>query len=196
LETAAKEAMYWHKAIGKPLRISINVSARQFRNHEIHEALARVYEEIGKPGFNIELELTENLVMHNPEKAEKSLDALRDMGVKLAMDDFGTGYSSLAYLRRFPFDMIKIDKAFVDDLGVNREAEAIVRAMLELGRALGLRMLAEGVETELQRHFLEHEGCDEVQGYLFSHPVNRERFREMLVQEVAIEMPDYIAVDI
>ncbi|SCA55338.1 PAS/PAC sensor-containing diguanylate cyclase [Candidatus Terasakiella magnetica] len=183
LREAAKEAMHWHEEIGKTLRISINVSARQFRNHEIHEALARVYSEIGQPGFNIELELTENLVMRNPEKAEDSLDLLRDMGVHLAMDDFGTGYSSLAYLRRFPFDMIKIDKAFVDDLGRNKEAEAIVRAMLELGRALGLRMLAEGVETELQRAFLAREGCDEVQGFLFSRPCSVEKFRQMLIED-------------
>ncbi|WP_135077296.1 bifunctional diguanylate cyclase/phosphodiesterase [Terasakiella sp. SH-1] len=183
LRTAAKEAMYWHEELGKTLRISINVSARQFRNHEIHEALERVYNDIGHPGFNIELELTENLVMHNPERAEESLAKLREMGVCLAMDDFGTGYSSLAYLRRFPFDMIKIDKAFVDDLGKNKEAEAIVRAMLELGRALGLRMLAEGVETELQRTFLAREGCDEVQGFLFSRPKKVENFREMLRKE-------------
>lgn len=196
LETASKEALYWQDEIGRPLRISINVSARQFRNHEIHDALDRMFKTIGMMGLNIELELTENLVMHNPEKAEKSLHKLHDMGVHLAMDDFGTGYSSLAYLRRFPFDMIKIDKAFVDDLGSSREAEAIVRAMLDLGRALGLRMLAEGVETEKQRLFLVEEGCDEVQGFLFSRPVNVEGFRAMLNDEVALVEPEYIAVDI
>jgi len=183
LKTAAREAKYWLDELGRSIRVSINVSARQFRNNEIHKALQRVYDEIGHPEFNIELELTENLVMQDPEKAEASLQDLRKMGVHLAMDDFGTGYSSLAYLRRFPFDMIKIDKAFVDDLGNNREAEAIVRAMLELGRALGLRMLAEGVETDLQRRFLVDEGCDEVQGYLFSHPKSVEDFRENLKQE-------------
>ena len=121
--------------------------------------------------------------MSNPEKAQGSLMALRNLGVTLAMDDFGTGYSSLSYLRRFPFDMIKIDKAFINDLGTNFEAEAIVRAMLDLGRALGLNMLAEGVETEEQRIFLEREGCDEVQGFLFSHPLNVEAFRKLLLKE-------------
>ncbi|NVK19145.1 MAG: EAL domain-containing protein [Methylocystaceae bacterium] len=183
LKTAAREAKYWQEELDHTLRVSINVSARQFRNNEIHRALKQVYDEIGHPRFSIELELTENLVMQNPEKAEGSLQALREMGVQLAMDDFGTGYSSLAYLRRFPFDMIKIDKAFVDDLGKNREAEAIVRAMLELGRALGLRMLAEGVETDLQRRFLVDEGCDEVQGFLFSYPKSVADFRKMLTNE-------------
>ena len=197
LKTAAKEAKYWHSELGRELRISINVSARQFRNREIHDALTKVYEKLGEIGLDIELELTENLVMRNPEKAEKSLTELREMGVQLAMDDFGTGYSSLAYLRRFPFDMIKIDKAFVDDLGKNREAEAIVRAMLELGRALGLRMLAEGVETEAQRLYLENEGCDEVQGFLFSKPMKVEDFRTLLMDDNSVyAIPDFKAANI
>lgn len=197
LRTAANEALRWHEEFDRSIRISINVSARQFRNHEIHAALQRVYDEIGQVGLDIELELTENLVMKDPEKAEKGLSRLREMGVHLAMDDFGTGYSSLAYLRRFPFDMIKIDKAFVDDLGQNREAEAIVRAMLELGRALGLRMLAEGVETEQQRQFLEREGCDEVQGFLFARPMKREAFLDLLKEESAeCIVPDFKAAHI
>ncbi len=197
LKTAIREAIYWSDDLEHPVRISINVSARQFRNHEIHDALKQIFDEVGQPGMDIELELTENLVMQNPEKAEKSLTELRDMGVHLAMDDFGTGYSSLAYLRRFPFDKIKIDKAFVDDLGKNQEAEAIVRAMLELGRALGLRMLAEGVETELQRSFLQKEGCDEVQGYLYSKPMSAASFRAMLLENShTLAVPDFKAANI
>ncbi|MDV7340548.1 EAL domain-containing protein [Terasakiella sp. A23] len=196
LQTAAEEALYWFNTMGKSLRISVNVSARQFRNHEIHKTLKRVYDTIGRPGFNIELELTENLVMHDPDKAKSGLEELRDLGAHLAMDDFGTGYSSLAYLRRFPFDMIKIDKAFVDDLGKDREAEAIVRAMLDLGRALGLRMLAEGVEHEVQRRFLVDEGCDEVQGFLFSKPKSVEDFRQMLHDEEHQPVPEFAGLGI
>lgn len=180
LKTASQEALYWQEIIGRSLRISINVSARQFRNNEIHDALSQMMSDIGNLELNIELELTENLVMHNSEQAELSLHKLHEMGINLVMDDFGTGYSSLAYLRRFPFDMIKIDKTFIDDLGKSREAEAIVRAMLYLGDALGLRMLAEGVETDIQHDFLAKEGCNEVQGFLYSHPVNVDKFRGML----------------
>jgi diguanylate cyclase (GGDEF)-like protein/PAS domain S-box-containing protein len=183
LKTASREALYWQETIGRPLRISINVSARQFRNNEIHTAVSNLINHIGKPSLNIELELTENLVMHNSEQAEQSLHELHDMGVHLVMDDFGTGYSSLAFLRRFPFDIIKIDKAFIDDLGKSREAEAIVRAMLYLGSALGLRMLAEGVETNIQHQFLAKEGCHEVQGFLYSRPVNDKAFRALLLDE-------------
>lgn len=182
LKTALQEALYWQETIGRPLRISINVSARQFRDNEIHDALNREINNIENSELNIELELTENLVMDNSEQAEKSLHKLRDMGVNLVMDDFGTGHSSLTYLRRFPFNMIKIDKAFIDDLGKSRESEAIVRAMLYLGRALGLRMLAEGVETEIQHKFLVEEGCNEVQGFFYYHPVNVEKFRALLYE--------------
>jgi EAL domain-containing protein (putative c-di-GMP-specific phosphodiesterase class I) len=96
------------------------------------------------------------------------------------MDDFGTGYSSLAYLRQFPFDMIKIDQSFIHELGSNREAEAIVRAMLQLGKALGLRIVAEGVETGKQRQFLVNEGCDEIQGFWFSQPLRAGDFLKLL----------------
>ncbi len=183
LETAARETCYWIENYGKQIRISINVSARQFHNREIHKAAENLFKEVDKSLFDIELELTENLVMHNPEMAQASLKELRDLGIKLAMDDFGTGYSSLAYIHRFPFDMVKIDKAFVKDLGINCEADAIVRTVLDLGKALGLRMLAEGVETELQRDFLNREGCDEVQGFFFSKPLDVEEFRKLLIQE-------------
>jgi diguanylate cyclase (GGDEF)-like protein/PAS domain S-box-containing protein len=183
LKQAIAEAHYWEETYGKNIRISINVSARQFRNREIFHALHQVLNEMGQPRFAIELELTENLVMNNPEKANDEMSRLKELGAYLAMDDFGTGYSSMAYLRRFPFDMIKIDKAFVDDLGHSLEAQCIVRAVLELGRALGLRMLAEGVETKEQLEFLRQEGCDEVQGYYFSKPCKVAQFRKLLAPD-------------
>lgn len=190
LETAIGEAYYWLEQYDKKIRVSINISARQFHNNSIHNALENLFKRVNISLLDIELELTENIVMHNPVEAQESLKELSELGVTLAMDDFGTGYSSLAYIRRFPFDLIKIDKAFVKDLGNDDEAEAIVRTVLELGRALGLRMLAEGVETEVQRDFLKRESCDEVQGFLFSKPLAVEDFRKLLCHESQSNITD------
>lgn len=179
-QTAVREACIWEEATGCRLRISVNVSARQFRYQELVDMLDAILEETGFRPINLELELTESLVMSNPRRAAERLDCLKKKGFSLAMDDFGTGYSSLAYIHRFPFDMIKIDKSFIHDLEENKEVEAIVSAMLELGRALGLRMVAEGVETEMQKAFLEQRGCDEIQGFLFSRPLRSQAFLRLL----------------
>lgn len=180
VQTAVSEAQQWKDIAGFDLRLSVNISARQFRYQELLDLLDRV---IGFTGFHpllLELELTESLVMSDPEKATTLLKELKGKGFSLAMDDFGTGYSSLAYLRRFPFDMIKIDQSFIAELGQNSEAEAIVRAMLTLSKALGLHVVAEGVETEKQHAFLVAEGCNEIQGFLYSKPLCAEEFVRML----------------
>lgn len=182
--TAVSEAQQWKGAYGAELRLSVNISARQFRYTTLLELLDRVIDQTGFPPLSLELELTESLVMNNPTKASELLNHLKSKGFSLAMDDFGTGYSSLAYLRRFPFDMIKIDQSFIADLGKNTEAEAIVRAMLHLGKALGLRIVAEGVETAEQWRFLEAEGCDEIQGYWFSRPLRAADFLRLLQSQV------------
>lgn len=180
MRTAVNEAQQWKSLLGSDLRLSVNISARQFRYQELLDMLDGIITRTGFHPLFLELELTESLVMHNPTKANELLTRLKNKGYSLAMDDFGTGYSSLAYLRRFPFDMIKIDQSFIADLGRNTEAEAIVRAMLHLGKALGLRMVAEGVENEAQRAFLAAEGCDEIQGFLFSRPLNANDFLQLL----------------
>ncbi|WP_153305857.1 sensor domain-containing protein [Desulfogranum mediterraneum] len=187
MRTAVAEACDWEIETGYNLRVSVNVSARQFRYQELLQMLQGVVQRTCFKPINLELELTESLVMNNPRRAAKLLNELKEQGFSLAMDDFGTGYSSLAYLRRFPFDMIKIDKSFICDLGTNSEAEAIVRAMLSLGKALGLRMVAEGVETEIQKDFLEREGCDEIQGYLYSRPLPADAFFELLKRQAEEE---------
>jgi len=183
VQTAVAEAQQWKSIVDFDLRLSVNISARQFRYQALLDLLDRVIDHTGFHPLNLELELTESLVMDNPETANELLKKLKSKGFSLAMDDFGTGYSSLAYLRRFPFDMIKIDQSFIADLGKNAEAEAIVRAMLHLGKALGLRMVAEGVETETQWHFLEAEGCDEIQGFWFSRPLGAADFMQLLRTE-------------
>ncbi len=183
VRTAVTEARQWKNILGFDLRLSVNISARQFRYQALLDLLDQVIDTTGFHPLYLELELTESLVMNNPVKANELLKKLKSKGFSLAMDDFGTGYSSLAYLRRFPFDMIKIDQSFVADLGQNSEADAIVRAMLSLGKSLGLRMVAEGVETELQRQFLETEGCDEIQGFWFSHPLCATDFLQLLQKQ-------------
>ena len=180
MRTAVNEAQQWKNVAGFDLRLSVNLSARQFRYQELLNLLDSIIKTSGFHPLFLELELTESMVMHNPVQSAELLRKLKNKGFSLAMDDFGTGYSSLAYLRRYPFDMIKIDQSFIGDLGSNAEAEAIVRAMLHLGRALGLRMVAEGVENEAQRDFLVAEGCDEIQGFLFSRPLNANDFLQLL----------------
>ena len=180
LKTALAEAHGWRSITDRELRVSVNVSARQFHGDEILKSMQRHIERYDGAKLQIELEITENTVMFDPENATVLLHKLKEHGADLAMDDFGTGYSSLAYLRHFPFDMVKIDRSFVGDLGANAEADAIVKAMLNLGSALGMRMVAEGVETEHQKTFLEREGCHEMQGYLMSLPLPVGEFREML----------------
>jgi len=131
------------------------------------------------------LEMTEGVLIDNPEEAKRRLDALHAIGVQLALDDFGTGYSSLTYLRRYRFDMLKIDRGFVQTLGKSNEGEAIVRAIVALARALNLKIQAEGVETEEQRVLLRLAGCEEMQGFLFAKAGSREAIDRLLAQASA-----------
>ena len=137
-------------------------------------------DDIGFDLSRLELELTEGMIVEDEEKAEQAIFALREHGISLALDDFGTGYSSLIYLRRFPFDKIKIDRAFLESMETTGESAILVHSVVHLGRALGLTVCAEGIETEEQHRFLQAVGCHELQGYLFSKPVTSDRIDEML----------------
>ncbi len=152
------------------LRIAVNVSALQVHSARFAGVVADVLRETGMPPQRLELEVTETALMHDTERALATLLKLKEIGVQVTMDDFGTGYSSLSNMRMFPFDKIKIDRSFVRHVHENEKAAAIVRAVLGLGRGLGLPVLAEGVETEAEYRFLDAEACDEVQGYLFGRP--------------------------
>jgi diguanylate cyclase (GGDEF)-like protein len=165
LRTACARAGAW-----PGLRLAINLSPAQFRQAGLAELVARTLRETGLEPSRLELEITEGVLLHDTEATLATLAALRSLGVRIAMDDFGTGYSSLSYLRRFPFDKIKIDRSFVAHLGAP-DADAIVRAIISLGRALGMRANAEGVETAEQAARLRAEGCEEVQGFHFGRPV-------------------------
>jgi diguanylate cyclase len=162
------------------ITIACNVSAIQFRQTDFVQSVAKALEDTRFDPTRLELELTESVVVADADQAENSIMELRSMGVKLALDDFGTGYSSLIYLRRFAFDKIKLDKSFLDSLEDTGESAILVHSVVHLGRALGLTVTAEGVETAEQQRFLQAVGCHLLQGYLFSRPVEAHKIDEML----------------
>jgi EAL domain-containing protein (putative c-di-GMP-specific phosphodiesterase class I) len=150
----------------------------QFTAPNLFEMIEQTLATTGLAPHRLELEITERIFMENSENTIATLRRIKQLGVRIAMDDFGTGYSSLSYLRSFPFDKIKVDRAFVSDLSERNEHVVIVQAVVSIARALGMTTTAEGVETEAQQQFLAALGCDEVQGYLFSPPVPVERLPE------------------
>ncbi len=172
LLNACREMKHWIDAGLEPIRVAVNVSARQLRRRDFCETVAGVLAESGLPPELLELEITESAVMENPEEAVEILQSLGRMGVTLAIDDFGTGYSSLAYLKLFPIDHLKIDRSFVADIEHDLNDRAIAFGTIALAHSLGLNVIAEGVETEDQLELLRSNGCDEIQGYLFSKPLN------------------------
>jgi diguanylate cyclase (GGDEF)-like protein len=162
------------------LKVAVNLSPVQFTAPNLFETIKQTLAETGLAPHRLELEITERIFMEDSENTLATLRRIKELGVRVAMDDFGTGYSSLSYLRSFPFDKIKVDRAFVSDLSERNEHVVIVQAVVSIARALGMTTTAEGVETEAQHQFLVALGCDEVQGYLFSAPVPVERIPEFL----------------
>jgi len=164
LRRACFDAATWPDDV----RVAVNLSPLQFRSGNLLSMVTDALKHSGLPPRRLELEITETLLLEKSAQVLATLHALRALGVRISMDDFGTGYSSLSYLRSFPFDKIKIDQSFVRDLGANREAQAIIRSIVSLGKGLGVTITAEGVETEAELSCLRAEGCDEGQGFLFS----------------------------
>jgi EAL domain-containing protein (putative c-di-GMP-specific phosphodiesterase class I) len=160
--------------------VSVNVSARQFQQADFPERVAAILEQFEIDPRLIELELTEGLLMEDTDAAQACLSKLKDIGLRIAIDDFGTGNSCLAYLRKFPIDILKIDKSFVDDVTESSDSDHICRAIISLAKSLGLETVAEGVETERQLDFLRDNGCDIAQGYLFGHPIWGKEITELL----------------
>jgi diguanylate cyclase (GGDEF)-like protein/PAS domain S-box-containing protein len=170
LRTACEQVRAWRDE-GLHLRVSVNLSARQFRQENLAQTIYRILSETKVPPRYLELEITESDVMENAESAIATLDELKSKGVDISIDDFGTGYSSLSYLKRFPLDVLKIDRSFVRDVPTNGDDAAIVVAIIALARSMDIRVVAEGVETQSQAEFLNRSGCDFAQGYYFSPPV-------------------------
>lgn len=168
LRTACAAAITWPDN----LSVAVNLSPFQFKDHGLSSSIAHILAEVGLPGTRLELEITENALLHDDGRTLGLLHALSKQGIRISMDDFGTGYSSLSYLRRFPFDKLKIDQSFVRQLPGDSDSVAIVQAITSLGIKLGMTVTAEGVETLEQRQFTAAEGCDQIQGYLISKPVS------------------------
>ena len=182
LEEACRQAKEWRERWpSDPLVMCVNLSARQFREPGLTESVARVIEESKLESSSLFLEVTESTAMRDALATAATLEELQDLGVRTILDDFGTGYSSLSYLERFPVDYIKIDRSFVGGLGQYPGAEMLVAAMISLANALGLKVIAEGVETEEQFERLRSMGCDLAQGYLFSEPLTAKGVADLLV---------------
>jgi len=173
LTEACREAASWKT----PLKVAVNVSAVQLHNPSFAQQLHQTLIETGLPGRRLEIEITETALVRDLNRTLATLRQVKALGVEIAMDDFGTGYSSLSNLRAFPFDRIKIDRSFIKQVHANQQAATIVRAVLGLGKGLGLPVIAEGVETNEELRFLQEESCDEVQGYLLGRPAAIGSFR-------------------
>ena len=179
LHQAVRQASAWHER-GMDLPIAVNVSALQFQQAQFVERVARALERGKLPADRLELELTESILVRDADDALNRLHALARLGVRLSIDDFGTGYSSLAYLKRFPIGKLKIDRSFVNGLPGDEGDAGIVRAILQMARAMHMKVVAEGVETEPQRQFLLEAGCDQFQGFLFAPALDSASFEQRL----------------
>ncbi len=181
-ESASRQALEWHeqRPDQRPLDIAVNLSARQVAHRDLAATIAEILARTGLDPARLRLEVTESALVEESATAIATLEALSELGVGLVLDDFGTGYSSLAYLNRFPFDALKIDRSFVDALGVEQERTAIVEAIIGMARALSLDVIAEGVENEAQLSELRRLGCDSAQGHLFSRALPAEKISTLL----------------
>ena len=180
LMTACRQTIEWQRQGLPPVCMAVNLSARQFASNEILDHIAEVLAETGLAPELLELEITEGMVMQDPERAVKRLSAIKEMGVRLAIDDFGTGYSSLGQIKNFPVDTLKVDRSFIRDLPAYTEDRAITEAIIAMAHTLSLTVIAEGVETLEQAEYLREHACDEMQGFYFSRPIRPEDFARLL----------------
>jgi EAL domain-containing protein (putative c-di-GMP-specific phosphodiesterase class I) len=189
IRTACAQIKAWQAAGLQVPPVSVNLSARQFEQADLQAAVRKILHDTKVDPSLIEFEITESLLMNDPEGAARTLHGLKESGVKLSMDDFGTGYSSLGYLKRFPIDTLKIDRTFVRDLSTDADDATLTRAIINLAQNLRLKVIAEGVETEAQLSFLSSNGCDEMQGYLFAKPAHAEECERMLREGRKLAIP-------
>ena len=180
MNEACRQLAQWRQQGLPHMPVAINLSAVQLQQQELPEMIRRTLDAHKLDASSLEIELTESAVMDNPGEATVALRLLKALGLRIAIDDFGTGYSSFAYLNRFPVDVLKVDRSFVDGLTHDHSAGAIVSSIIALAHRIGLRVVAEGVETEAQLEHLREQGCDEIQGYYFSRPVSATEFAQML----------------
>jgi diguanylate cyclase (GGDEF)-like protein/PAS domain S-box-containing protein len=186
LRSACAQLVRWREQGVAARPVAVNLSARQFQHKNLAAVVGRILRETGVAPELLELELTETLLMSDAQEAVQTLRALKSLGVRLAIDDFGTGYSSLAYLRRFPLDTLKIDRAFIRDVAVNADDAVIAQAIISLAHGLKLKVVAEGVETAAQLDFLSGKGCDEIQGFYFVRPLPAEDCTRAFIEDTRL----------
>jgi EAL domain-containing protein (putative c-di-GMP-specific phosphodiesterase class I) len=172
LRQAAKQARKWQQRFDENLSISVNLSAAQLQHLDLVDEVAQVVRDEQLDPRSLVLEITESLLMYDMDETKKKLAELRSFGVRVAIDDFGTGFSSLSYLHRFPVDVLKVDKSFIDDISNDGDKAALARAIIKLAETLNLETVAEGIEQEDQADYLRMCGCRLGQGYLFTHPLD------------------------
>jgi EAL domain-containing protein (putative c-di-GMP-specific phosphodiesterase class I) len=190
LNMACNQNVAWQRQ-GLPwVSMAVNLSVRQIMDDSLVPDINTALEESGLEPQLLELEITESMLIQNPERVIKVLNEVKKLGVRLAIDDFGTGYSSLAQIKRFPVDTLKVDRSFIRDLAQNPEDRAITEAIIAMGKTLSLTVVAEGVETKEQEALLRKQSCDEMQGFYFSKPVPPERFAELLRRSKSSD-PEY-----
>ena len=180
LYTVCRQNKRWIDEGYEPMRVSVNLSARHFKSIDLVESIAQVLKDTQLPASYLELEITEGALMDDVELSTKILMSLRELGIKIALDDFGTGYSSLSYLKRFPIDVLKIDRSFIMDMHEDPQNEAIVNAIIHLSHSLNLEVVAEGVEKQQELEHLSNLGCNEVQGFYISRPAPAEEFIQFI----------------
>ena len=187
LSEACRQLDVWNNEKLQALSVSLNLSGRQLQQKGLETSIKRVVSETSTDPRLIELEITESVLMRNPEQAARILRQVKDMGMRLSVDDFGTGYSSLSYLKSFPLDALKIDRSFVKDLVSGSDDAAIVQAIVALAKSLNLRTIAEGVEDAAQLALLKALGCNEYQGYYFARPLPPDQLTKLLRERAAVQ---------
>ncbi|MGQ4649910.1 EAL domain-containing protein [Lyngbya aestuarii] len=189
LQKACKQIKIWQTKGFPSLRVAVNLSGRQFCQMDLRQKLVQILMDTDLHPQYIDLEMTESMLVQNTEVAIRRLNALKSLGVQIAIDDFGTGYSSLSYLQQFPFDILKIDRCFISNITNNSNNTAITKAIIQMAKSLGLKLIAEGVEKAAELDFVYHHQCDAIQGYLFSPPVSTQEFEKLLTTKKSLPLP-------
>ena len=191
LQTACSQARIWQDELRTPVRMSVNISPRHFLEDNLPGQLNRVIRETGINPKNLDLEVTEGLIIQNVDRTVEIMREFKALGGTVSIDDFGTGYSSLAYLKRFPLDKLKIDKSFVNEIDKNMKDEGLAKTIITMGHGLGLEVVAEGVESRRQLAKLKELECDIIQGYYFSHPLPADELTKLLKKSPFIIEPGH-----
>jgi EAL domain-containing protein (putative c-di-GMP-specific phosphodiesterase class I) len=185
LAEVCRQAQSWNRLDGEPLRLAVNVSARQLQHPLLRHSVQKIIRTSGIDPHQLDLEITESVAMKDPEQTIAILRRFRGLGIRLSMDDFGTGYSSLSQLKHLPINHLKIDRSLVQEIASSANDAAIVDAAIKMGHTLGLRVIAEGVETAEQLEILRGLACDEIQGYYFSRPLPADGFLKLLMSSTS-----------